>query len=132
MAANSSRLTTTQYVILFAFGVALWFGVAIGLRAMAAHGLLTGTARVIAYGALIPLTVPLILFLQPLAAVTRRQLLIGSAVVIGAASLCDGVALVVTPTLYGTDPAQVAGAGAIILWGVGVALLEAVWLSRAD
>ena len=132
MAANSSRLTTTQYVILFAFGVALWFGVAIGLSAMAAHGLLTGTPRVIAYGALIPLTVPLILFLQLLAAVTRRQLLIGSAVVIGAASLCDGVALVVTPTLYGTDPAQAAGAGAIILWGVGVALLEAVWLSRAD
>lgn len=130
MTNPQTGLSARQFAILFAFGVFLWFVVAIGLHAMNGAGLLDGAARWLVYAALVPLTVPLILVMMPLAGLERRQLLAATAVAIGAPSLCDGVALVTMPELYAADPAHTTGAAAAILWGVGVAALEAVWLGR--
>lgn len=120
-------LTSRQIAILIAFGALLWFGVALLIRRLEPSGALHGFGVVILYAALIPGTYPLILLTRAIARVRPEQTLTAVVIATMTASLLDGAALMVYPALYGADRG---GAGASILWGVGVALAFALAMNR--
>ena len=120
-------LTSRQIAILIGFGALLWFGVALLIRGLEPLGALRGSGVVILYAALVPATYPLILLTRAVGRVQPEQTLAAVVVPTMTASLLDGAALMVYPALYGADRG---GAGASILWGVGVALAFALAMNR--
>lgn len=130
-AVRTTALSSRQIVISAAYGVALWFGAATLLCAGANAGIYEGWVRVAVYALAVPAFIPFVLLIRPLARLDRRDVAIGVMIATAAATLCDGIALGWFPGLYGTDPAHTAGAGAAILWGVGVGLVEAMVVSRS-
>ena len=124
---NMAEPSRKQVAILVANGVALWFGGAMLIQALAPMGALHGAGVVLFYALIIPGTVPFILLARQLADLRADQLVSGVAIVTATASLLDGCALVWAPQLYGPEPA---GAGAAILWGVGVGLMLALVMAR--
>ena len=120
-------LNARQIIIIMFFGAALWFGAALLIRAIEPLGAMRGTGVVIFYGLLIPGTWPFILLVRKFAGLAREQTLAAVVVATATASLLDGTALMVYPALYGADRG---GAGASILWGVGVGLVLALLMNR--
>ncbi len=120
-------LSTGQVVLLIGIGIAVWFVVALLLAALAPLGVYAGTANLLLYALIVPGTVPLILLIRTLTRARRDQTLTCVTIVTATASLLDGNALLRLPVLYGASPA---GAGATLLWGVGVALALSVVMSR--
>lgn len=123
---DSQRLTGAQTATLIAIGAALWFAAALLMRAIEPLGAFEGFGVLLLYGLVIPGTYPFILLARRLARLRREQTVLGVAIVTAAASLLDGTALVVIPALYGANSA---GAGAAILWGVGVGLVLSVLMN---
>ena len=124
-----STLTPRQVVIVASFGAALWFGAALLIRAIEPLGALRGTGVVLFYALLIPGTWPFILLARVVAGLAREQTLTAVVIATATASLLDGAALMVYPALYGADRG---GAGASILWGVGVGLVLALLMNRPE
>ncbi len=120
-------LTSRQIGILIGYGILLWFGVALLIRGLEPLEALRGPGVAILYAALIPATYPLILLTRAIARVRPEQTLTAVVIATMTASLIDGIALMVDPALYGADRG---GAGASILWGVGVALAFALMMNR--
>lgn len=112
-------------------GAVLWFVAAMMLQILGPMGIYDGFSRVLLYGLIIPGTVPFLLIGFRIAQLESHQYFIGTALMDLAAMLLDGVALAWFPALYGGTPELVAGAGAVILWGAGVALGLAFFLNRA-
>lgn len=123
-------LSDRQTVILAVLGALLWLGAALLLRALAPLGVHDGAARVALYAAIVPGSWPFVLLLVRAAGLAPHQRLGGVAVALAVAMLLDGLALAWAPGLYGTAPADAAGAGAVILWGAGVILVLAVLSAR--
>ena len=123
-------LTQRQIAILAGLGALLWLVAALLLRLLAPLGIHEGTGRVVLYAAIVPGTLPFVLFLIRAAGLHRSQALAGVATALAVAMLLDGVALAWFPALYGPDAAAVAGAGAAILWGAGVFLVLGAAVGR--
>lgn len=119
---TTSRLQRRQVLGMIAYGVILWFVAANMLRELAPFGIYQATGQVWLYLLVWPCTLPFVLLTRKIFALGAGQL--GPAFAIGttAATLLDGLALAWWPSLYGTDIAQIAGAGAAILWGAGVGM----------
>lgn len=111
-------------------GAVLWFVAAMMLLILGPMGIYEGSSRVILYALIIPGTVPFLLIGFRIARLEIHQYFIGTALMDLAAMLLDGVALAWFPALYGGTPELVAGAGAAILWGAGVALALAFFMNR--
>jgi hypothetical protein len=120
---NRIGLTTRQSVIAMVIGAVLWLFAAVVLGALAPSGIYEGSARVWLYLLLIPITVPFIPALRIIAGLPHDKTGIAVALATATAMLLDGMALAWFPGLYGGTPAYVAGAGAAILWGAGVAVM---------
>jgi hypothetical protein len=116
-------LTARQMAVLAGLGAILWLGAALLLRTLAPLGIYDGWARVVLYAAIIPGTWPFVVLLIRAAGLDRAQALHGVAVALAVATLLDGLALAWVPGLYGARIEDVAGAGAVILWGAGVFLV---------
>lgn len=123
-------LTRRQIAILAALGAAIWLGAALLLQMLAPLGVHQGAARVVMYLVIIPGTWPFVLLSMRLAGLVRGQVLPGIGVGLMVATLLDGLALAFAPGLYGGSVADVAGAGAVILWGAGVFLALAMLADR--
>ena len=119
----SLNLTLRQSAIMVVFGAILWFAAALLIRAIEPLGALHGAGVAIFYAALIPGTWPFILLARAVARLRREQTVMGVVLATATASLLDGTALMLHPGLYGADRG---GAGAAILWGVGVGLVLAL------
>ncbi|KPF73721.1 hypothetical protein IP88_08660 [alpha proteobacterium AAP81b] len=100
-------------------GVILWYVAALLLAWLAPMGVLSGSARVWTYLLIFPGTLPFVLLMWRATGVARGQLGLAMAIGTTAAMFCDGVALAWFPGLYGGE-ANVAAAGAAILWGAAV------------
>ena len=124
-----TTLTARQTMILIAFGALLWFGAALLIRAIEPFGALRGAGVALFYAALVPGTYPFILLARAFARLRREQTLVAVVVATVTASLLDATALMVYPALYGADRG---GAGASILWGVGVGLALALAMNRPE
>lgn len=119
-----------QLVILAASGAVLWLVAALALRALAPLGVYDGAARGVLYAVIVPGTLPFVVLLPRVAGMPRAQTVMAVAVALAVALLLDGAALAWAPWLYGTTAAQIAGAGATILWGAGVFLALALLVAR--
>jgi hypothetical protein len=128
---SGQALSTAQVIILVVLGAVLWFLAAIMLRALAPLGIYDGSNRVLFYALVIPGTFTFVLIARRLARLAPDQMAIALAIATAAATLLDGIALAWFPALYGSDPVQIAGAGAAILWGAGVGLVMGIAINRA-
>lgn len=132
VASSVPSLTNRQLVVSALVGAILWLLAALILRVIGPMGALDGEARVLAFVVVVPGTMPFVYLLRAVAQLRGDQLLAGTAIATMAATLLDGVALSWVPWLYGAAPTQLAGAGATILWGVGVGLALAHAIGRSD
>ena len=122
-----TTFTARQIAILIVFGALLWFGAALLIRALEPLGALRGSGVALFYAALIPGTYPFILLARKIGRLQPGQTLTAVVIATTTASFLDGTALMVYPALYGADRG---GAGAAILWGVGVGLALALVMDR--
>ncbi len=113
-------------------GAVLWFVAAMMLQILGPMGIYEGSSRAILYVLIIPGTVPFLLIGFRFARLETHQYFIGTALMDLAAMLLDGIALAWFPALYGGTPTLVAGAGAAILWGAGVALGLAFFMNCTE
>lgn len=123
--------TPKQSVILIGFGIILWLTAAIVLLHTAPMGAYDGLGRIAVYGLVIPATYVAYLLARAVSKFRTDQYALAGALMVAVATLCDGIALAYFPGLYGGTDAYVAGAGAAILWGVGVALTMGFVLNRS-
>lgn len=133
MSAATTRLPFSggQLATLVISGVIFWFIGALICRWAGAIGAFEGANRVLLYAALVPGTLPVVLLVRRVARLAPDQVALGSAIATATAILCDGIALVVIPDLYGAGIEQTAASGAVILWGGAVAIAIGCWLNRA-
>ncbi len=118
-----TALSSRQIFICISMGVVLWLAAALMLSALSGYGIHEGAGRVYMYAATIPGTAPFVFLIARLAAFAKGQTGTGVAIGVGAAVLLDGLALAWAPGLYG-GVQHVAGAGSVILWGAGVAIVQ--------
>ncbi|MEM7660933.1 MAG: hypothetical protein AAF292_01685 [Pseudomonadota bacterium] len=123
-------LQQTQMVRLTIVGLITWLGIAFLLHYIGTLGAYEGTGRLISYGIIALLTPSSLLALMPLCGIARNQIVLGTAWVVGVASVCDGLALVWFTSIYGGTQMMVAGAGSTLLWGVGAACLFSFFVNR--
>lgn len=120
-------LSRAQFVRCVAAGLALWFVAAMLIRALEPMGALSPDNAMLTYALAVPGTVPVVFLVQWLGGLAASQRAMGMAIGTAAATMADGCALVWMPQLYG---ANIAGAGAVILWGAGVGLMLGFILNR--
>lgn len=123
-------LDRRQIGLSLALGAALWFLAALILRQVGAAGGFDGAARALLFAAIVPGTLPVVLLFRYLARLGRGQIMGGVALGTATAALLDGLALSWWPALYGTETGLIAGSGATILWGAGVAIFLAYAFDR--
>ncbi|MEM6410794.1 MAG: hypothetical protein AAF683_04610 [Pseudomonadota bacterium] len=123
-------LQQTQIVRLTIVGFVTWLGVAFLLHYIGDLGAYQGRGRLISYGIIALLTPSTLLALMPLCGIARNQIVLGTAWVVGIASVCDGLALVWFTSIYGGTQTMIAGAGSTLLWGVGAACLVSFYVNR--
>ncbi|MBY0519555.1 MAG: hypothetical protein K2P79_03915 [Sphingomonas sp.] len=128
----SRPLNGLQFGISIIVGIVLWALAALILRVIGPMGALDGTARALSFLVVIPGSIPFVWLMGRLAALRGQALVLGVAAAIMAAAFCDGIALSWVRWIYGDTPAQLAGSGATILWGIGVALAIAFAMARRD
>ncbi|RMB08437.1 hypothetical protein [Eilatimonas milleporae] len=132
MISSRPALTPRQTVLSVMAGAVLWFLAALLLKVIGPMGAYEGINMVILYVLVIPVTVPFIPLVRTVAGLAHDQTALGIAMATAAAALLDGLALAWAPGLYGTETAYVAGAGATILWGAGVAIVLGFVMNRAS
>ena len=116
-------------VIACIYGAVVWYLAALTCMIVGIRGGFEGTNAVIVYLLVIPGTVPFVLIYRKISKLTGDKFIIGYALATSFATLLDGTALRLFPSLYGTEISIIAGSGAVILWGVGVGIFEATWLA---
>lgn len=129
---SSAALNGQQFAISVIVGIFLWALAALILRVVGPMGALDRTARALSFLVVIPGSIPFVWLLGRLATLRGHALVLGVAAAIMAAAFCDGIALSWARWIYGDTPAQLAGSGATILWGIGVALAIAFAMARRD
>jgi hypothetical protein len=119
-----------QVMLLLFFGAALWFIAAMLLRYVAPMGAYNDPTRLIMYALIIPGTVPFIWVCNKMARVPGEHFALGCAVILASAMLIDGIVLAWFSWIYSTKVEHVAGSGAVILWGAGVAQSLGLFLNQ--
>ncbi|MCU0729815.1 MAG: hypothetical protein MUF41_06930 [Sphingopyxis sp.] len=120
-------LSPVQFARCFAAGLALWFVAAMLIRALEPMGALSPDNAMLTYALAVPGTVPVVFLVQWLGGLAASQRAMGMAIGTAAATMADGCALVWLPQLYG---ANIAAAGAVILWGAGVGMMLGFLFNR--
>lgn len=118
-----SLLSARQTGLALISGVVLWFVAALLIKALIPLGALDDGARALTYALVIPGTAPFVWLIARIAKLSSPQVGPAMALLTGAAVLCDGIALGWFPGLYAADEIGARLAGAVILWGGGVAIM---------
>jgi hypothetical protein len=126
----ASDLTPARIAILAVVGAVLWFLAAMFIRFAGPLGAFRGVWVPILYALAGPLLAPAVLFGRRAGGAGRDRILASVAVMCVTALFLDGVALAWFRGLYGSDPAVILGGAAWLLWGVGVALILALFTRR--
>lgn len=130
MTQVAPTLTRSQCIIFLVYGVAGWFIAAMLLRYLGPLGIYDGLPRLWTYALIIPGTVPFVWLAGRLANTSKGQLFHGFSLSTAMATLCDGTAFALFPTLYGATVDLHLGAAGTILWGVGVGVFLALLMDR--
>jgi len=124
-------LSNRQLVIVIAAGVVLWFAAAMCVRYLGPWLFDFGVIQILLYVLLVPITWCFIWVIQKLAGLTRDNLFRGIGIGTASALFLDGIAFAWFPAFYSLSAdIRLAGA-ASILWGAGVFLAVACWMTRA-
>lgn len=115
-----------------ALGLVLWVAFLVPLRLGEGIGLLVGWLKVASFVVAVPVLSLSTVAVQRVMGWPRAGLTGMIAMVLAPATLADGFVFGFAPWLYGSDPAHQRAAAAIILWGVGVAILTAWWIERDE
>lgn len=127
MTGQTGQLSGRQMLAAMAYGVVLWFLAALLCRYLGELGAFKAGAAALVYAVIIPGTLPFVWFARPLLGIAWTQTFEVTTMATMAATLLDGIALTWMRPLYGVDPL---GAAAAILWGAGVGLALALFVSR--
>ena len=127
---SGTALTRRQLTILIITAAVLWLIAAMLLRVLGPTRVYEGSARVWLYLLVIPGTWPFVALTARVAGLAVDQKAIALAIVTGTATLIDGIALAWLPWIYGDSVDLIAAAGAVILWGAGVALALGLALNK--
>jgi hypothetical protein len=131
VAPMTTNLSPKQWAFCVSYGLALWLGAALLVRAMGPMGALSGWGLVISFILLVPGTLPAVFLTKKVVGPFMDQLLVGVSVISAIALLLAGIGFSFFPGLYGPDPAQVLAASGFILWGGGVGLVLGVLMGKA-
>ena len=114
-------LSTKQIYISITLGVFFWlvFAIAIQFTAILFN---QGAIHIVLFVASIPAVWFLISLIVFLAKLATHQILASICMAVGAASLCDGIAITWLESLYGNTDLHIRLGAAYILWGVGLFL----------
>lgn len=119
----------SHYLIFVGFGLLLWLIFLIAIRLIGSSVFSTGNPLLLlAFVLSIPLAPILIIAMSRLTRTPTSEMLIPVVISDITALLMDGLAVGFTD-LYGPSYDQIAAAAAYLLWGVGLTLICAVWLS---
>jgi len=122
VAPATSALSATQTLRLIGYGVVLWAAGVLFLRFAADAGWLAGSAQMLVYLLVIPVTAPLLLTVPGAGGTDRHALVPAAALVSLTALLIDGVVIGYAPWVYASDPDHARACAGALLWGVGVAM----------
>jgi hypothetical protein len=126
-------LKPAQIVILAAFSTVVWFLAAMFIRFIGPMGIFHGYKGVALYVLTIPATAPLNARCRKLIRAPKGQMVTIIAVTSAVATMLDGIAMSLFPSLYGSDPAITGAGAAWLLWAIGVAgALSLVTAARAN
>jgi hypothetical protein len=123
---SNGNLTVGQIAFSICYGAALWLGAAMLVRALGPMGILEGWLLAVAFVALVPVTIPAVLFTQKVVGPSRERLLASVSLITATALCLDGIGFGFFPALYGSEPTHVIGGAALILFGGGVGLILAL------
>lgn len=124
----SARQTGLSVIV----GAILWLIAALMLQVMGPMGIYEGANRVILYALIVPGTIPFLMAGFHIAGIHPHQRFVSTAIMLMAAMPLDGMALAWYPTLYGGTVELVAGAGATILWGAGIAAVLGYFMNKSQ
>jgi hypothetical protein len=123
---HAPALTPAQAVRAVLIGLSVWLVAALFIRFTGPLGLFEGVARVVLYAATAPASWVLVWMIRRLAVLRPDQLVAAAAVASFPAVMCDGVALVAFPQLYGGPAPHLLPAAAWLLWGAGLIFVFAL------
>jgi hypothetical protein len=129
LGTNPQTLSGRQVFIVLALGVVLWLAAALCIRYTVPLGIYGGLIGIITFLVSIPISALLVFIVKGPAALDRAQIVPGIGLSVAAATLCDGVALTWTPSLYGSKPEDVLLGAALLLWGVGCILVLSYFIA---
>jgi len=127
--AQPRALSLLQILRFAAIGAAFWLIAALMLRGFIRWEMTEGGWRVVLYALTVPVTVGFLVMIR-FAGAARGQMFAAAGVVTLTAALLDGLALGWARGLYGAEAARVTDAAGVLLWGVGLGLLFALWWDR--
>jgi hypothetical protein len=127
----TTGLSLKQWAFCVSYGLALWLGAALLVRAMGPMGALSGWWLVINFALLVPGTLPAVLLTKKVVGPFMDQLLVGVSVISAIALLLAGIGFSFFPGLYGPSPTDALAASGFILWGGGVGLVLGVMMGKA-
>lgn len=121
--ASLGSLSPRQAAILVAWGVLLWFGVALFIRWAPPILFGRGVETAMLFAVAAPIAWALIWVTQQIASLRADQLVASAALASAAAMFCDGIALTWS-SLYGSGT-DLVPAAAWLLWGVAAIITAA-------
>lgn len=127
---NTSATEGTRYSLFVALGILFWFEAALFVRAFGDRVFDMGIAHAMTYFAAL-LVCPMLVWLVALVArVPSNTMVLPTIIMTMSALLLDGVAMTLSPALYGGMNETLTYGAAWILWGAGCGLLSAMLLSK--
>ena len=129
--AKPGGLLPAQAVVLFAYGVVLWFAAAMAIRYGVPAGAFGSVANILLYAVTAPVCFLIVLGAASTGQLARGTLLSGISIACIGGLLGDSFALPWLPALYGPDAAAILPGVAWLFFGVACCLISALWLDRA-
>lgn len=123
-------ISSKQLAFCVSYGLALWLGAILLIRAMGPMGVLSGWGLVLSFALLVPGTLPAVLLTQRIMGPSKDQLLLGVTIISTIALLLAGLCFSFWPWLYGKDMPQVISAAGFILWGGGIGFVLALIVAK--
>jgi hypothetical protein len=129
---RGDALRAPTQIRLALLGALFWFLAAQMVRVGTPLGLFDGRALALTYLAALPLSWGFLQIGRAVGQLTPRTIVRGVALMVATATLLDGLALALLPTLYGTSTPHILAGAAWILWGVGVGTAMALMVQHRD
>lgn len=123
-------MSAVKVIVFLVIGTVFWYLAALLLKMQGAVLLTGGWEHYATFAVLALISPPFTWIVAKLTATPVTQMVAPMAIMIGIATLLDGLAITWAPQLYGGTGPLLAPAAASILWGAGCLLVSALVMSR--